>query len=408
MADSVIQLKCYCNYYPWGKTGGDSLAAQLCAKTNSDFKIENDKDYAEMWMGTYPSLPSYSLATGEDLQQILNKNSKQLIGETVLSKFGTNLPFLPKILSIKKALPLQIHPDMELATQLHKKNPDKFTDTNHKPEIAIALSKFELFVGFKPKADIEALFSAPCLQPFLPSSPSNTTFDDATIRHISKSILLAPPTTISSIQSSLAHLNTGAIPENQRYILDLLPRLQSQYEKQDPGTLVALLLMNFLTLSPGQAIYVPANGLHAYLSGDIVECMARSNNMLSTGFCPVADRDSAQLFTDALTFEQHDPKAPLIKSQRFERSKNGKTRVFRPELSEFEMLVTEVGKGAEETVEEVEGPSVLFATEGKGKIHVDDKEWDISEGSIYFIGQGQEVKLTEVSESLVVYRAYAD
>lgn len=44
------------------------------------------------------------------------------------------------------------------------------------------------------------------------------------------------------------------------------------------------------------------SGIHAYLSGDIVECMARSEKVLNTGFCPRADRDSVELFTAALTF----------------------------------------------------------------------------------------------------------
>jgi len=111
MVKSVLQLKCSCNNYPWGKRGSDSLAATLCAKTpNTDFKIDEDTDYAEMWMGTYPELPSYVLETGENLQDVINDNTSQLIGKTVFQKFGKDLPFLPKVLSIAKALPLQLHP----------------------------------------------------------------------------------------------------------------------------------------------------------------------------------------------------------------------------------------------------------------------------------------------------------
>jgi mannose-6-phosphate isomerase len=111
MVKSVLQLKCNCNNYPWGKTGSDSMAARLCARTpGTDFKIEEDKDYAEMWMGTYPELPSYVLETGENLQDVINANVEQLIGKTTYQKFGRDLPFLPKVLSIAKALPLQVHP----------------------------------------------------------------------------------------------------------------------------------------------------------------------------------------------------------------------------------------------------------------------------------------------------------
>jgi mannose-6-phosphate isomerase len=63
------------------------------------------------WMGTYPELPSYVLETGEDLQDVLDKHPDELIGKTVARKFNhTKLPYLPKVLSIAKALPLQLHP----------------------------------------------------------------------------------------------------------------------------------------------------------------------------------------------------------------------------------------------------------------------------------------------------------
>jgi mannose-6-phosphate isomerase class I len=63
------------------------------------------------WMGTYPELPSYVLETGEDLQDVLDKNWEELIGRNVAKKFNhTKLPYLPKVLSIAKALPLQLHP----------------------------------------------------------------------------------------------------------------------------------------------------------------------------------------------------------------------------------------------------------------------------------------------------------
>ena len=70
-------------------------------------------------MGTYPELPSYVLETGEDLQDVLDKHSKELIGDKVIRKFNhTKLPYLPKVLSIAKALPLQLHPvcDISFAT----------------------------------------------------------------------------------------------------------------------------------------------------------------------------------------------------------------------------------------------------------------------------------------------------
>lgn len=127
MSQKVVQLKCYCNEYPWGKQGSQSVAARLAAKTpGTDFKLDESKPYAEMyplltllpllmltvfrWYGTYPDLPAYVLETGENLQDFINKNPDQLMGKTVVQKFGQDLPYLPKVLSIAKALPLQLHP----------------------------------------------------------------------------------------------------------------------------------------------------------------------------------------------------------------------------------------------------------------------------------------------------------
>lgn len=62
-------------------------------------------------MGTYPELPSYILETGNDLQDYLDKHADTLIGKNTVRKFNhTKIPFLPKVLSIAKALPLQLHP----------------------------------------------------------------------------------------------------------------------------------------------------------------------------------------------------------------------------------------------------------------------------------------------------------
>ena len=63
--------------------------------------------------------------------------------------------------------------------------------------------------------------------------------------------------------------------------------------------------MNYVVLQPGEAVYVPADGVHDWLSGDTVECMARSDNLINTGFCPRADKDNIDLFTSALKFDSY-------------------------------------------------------------------------------------------------------
>ena len=165
--------------------------------------------------------------------------------------------------------------------------------------------------------------------------------------------------------------------------------------------------MNFMTLSAGDAIYVPADAPHAYLSGDIVECMARSNNVINTGFCPRAERDSIELFTAALTFSPHSAEEALLPATKSEKGSMGKTVIYQPPMSEFNMLRTNLGQGEKEVVSATSGPSVIWVTSGSGKLDADGKTWDLKEGYVFFIGQGTELAY-ESEKGVEIYSAYAE
>jgi mannose-6-phosphate isomerase len=269
-SDLVFQLSGTCNDYPWGKKGSDSLAARLCAKTpGTGFKIEADKYYSEMWFGDYPDYPGRKLDSGEPLADVLQRDKERLLGKKVITQFGGQLPYLPKILSIAKALPLQIHPNKDLASKLHQKDPENFSDDNHKPEIALALSKFEVFAGFKPLDEVAPLFKLEPLKRF--NTDGSDKWTNETLRNVTRDLLKLDLDTVKSIQSDLSKVSKSELG-NAAYILDLLPRLQDQYGPEDAGSLVALLCMNFMVFEAGDAIFIPADGIHAYLAGDIVEC----------------------------------------------------------------------------------------------------------------------------------------
>ena len=59
-----------------------------------------------MWMGTYPSNPSYLLSTGQHLGEYLKKNP-QLVGKSVMDRWGAEIPFLPKV-CIKSSTALRL------------------------------------------------------------------------------------------------------------------------------------------------------------------------------------------------------------------------------------------------------------------------------------------------------------
>ena len=97
-SELVFQLECSCNNYPWGKKGHESLAAKLCAATpDTSFKIEEDKECSEMWMGDYPVLPAKSLKTKEELHSIVDKNKEELLGKKCVEHWGGVLPYIPKV-----------------------------------------------------------------------------------------------------------------------------------------------------------------------------------------------------------------------------------------------------------------------------------------------------------------------
>ncbi|KAK3056951.1 hypothetical protein LTR09_001989 [Extremus antarcticus] len=415
----IYQLKCSCNSYPWGKQGSSSLAARLCQSQpgwldtpKSNFTIDEDSPYAEMWMGTYPTLPSYVANTGEDLQDIIDRNPKELIGGNVLSKFGhSNLPYLPKVLSIAKALPLQLHPDIPTSERLHKENPDAFTDPNHKPEIALALSEFEAFCGFKLLDQISQLMKLEPLKRFMPSNPSSSAekFTDQTLKHVVKTMLSADSDTIKETYNFLTHLDASRFESaSASHIPKLAPRLAQQYSTTDPGILVALITMNYLVLQPGESIYIPADGIHAYLSGDIIECMARSNNVLNTGFCPAAERSNIDLFISCLTFAPHSAEESMLRPTKYEKGLKGKTKLYAPPMSEFNMLQTTLKAGESEQLGAVDGPGILLCTRGGGRVEANGVRVELGEGSVWFVSHEVEVEIEAGEGGALVHVAYVE
>ena len=169
--------------YAWGKKGYQSEACRLKACGDSDFEVDESQTYAEvrlpppllsitssplhllplrlsqLWMGTHkngPSIIKYPKHLAGTLLSDWLKGNQWALGPRVAKEFGGELPFLLKILSVNKALSIQAHPDKERAAQLHKTAPDRYPDSNHKPEMVIALREFEGMCGFRPFPDVQS------------------------------------------------------------------------------------------------------------------------------------------------------------------------------------------------------------------------------------------------------------
>ena len=192
------------------------------------------------------------------------------------------------------------------------------------------------------------------------------------------------------------------------YIPKLAPRLAQQYDETDPGILVALITMNYLVLQPGESIYIPADGIHAYLSGDIIECMARSNNVLNTGFCPAAERSNVDLFCKCLTFKPHSAQESMLKPQKYDGGKQGKTKLFAPPMSEFSMLEVSIEGSGKEELAAVDGPGVLIVSKGGAKMTAGGRSFELNEGSVYFIAKGVELGFDSGRRGLLAHIAFVE
>ena len=139
------------------------------------FNISNPdgNPVAELWYGAHERGPSCivqdSNAGGDqyqDLRQLLKAQPATLMGEAAFHRYGSELPFLFKILSAEKGLSIQAHPSKEQAeagfarenvqgvdVQAGNRN---YRDDNHKPECLVAAEDFWALSGFRKPGDIEA------------------------------------------------------------------------------------------------------------------------------------------------------------------------------------------------------------------------------------------------------------
>ena len=248
--------------YPWGSKN----------LIQNHFGIGSDVEpLAEVWFGTHDGGQSKLLTSGQSLADAI----------------GTKLSFLVKFLAADSPLSIQVHPNSSQAKAgFAKENAAgvslsaeerTYKDDSHKPEILIALTAFEALCGVRPRAQVLEIFQA-----FAESEPRFVELEalaatDATTEEIF-SALLADQALAERFSSTVqAHPGDSLAEQARTLVFGLLEKYPG-----DTGALVALLL-NHVRLSAGEAIYLPAGNLHAYLSGLGLEVMAASDNVLRGG-----------------------------------------------------------------------------------------------------------------------------
>lgn len=255
---------------------------------------------AELWFGAHPGDPAWlQTEAGErSLLDAVAADPEGQLGAGVCARFGDRLPFLVKVLAADEPLSLQAHPSAEQAAEGFDReerlgiaitSPTRnYRDRSHKPELLIALEKFEALAGFREVGRTAALMKALAvsdLDPFVDLLSGQSEADG--LRALFTTWITAPQPDLdvlvpAVLDGAIQYLRSGAT-EFAPEVKDVL-ELGERYPG-DAGVL-AVLLLNRISLRSGEAIFLPAGNLHTYLRGVGVEVMVNSDNVLRGGLTP--------------------------------------------------------------------------------------------------------------------------
>lgn len=281
---SILALQNSIQYYDWGSK---TAIPELLGKSNP-----MGKPMAEMWMGAHPKAPSKIRVRDQwvSIENVIRSSPETVLGMDVARTFGNRLPFLFKVLAAEKPLSIQVHPDMDQARQGFEDenrlavplnaSDRNYRDRNHKPEVIYALGTFDALKGFRNVGEMIRLLERV-------SSP--------VLKEALKRLKIQPDSSgLRAFFSDVLRLEHGQKMEMTAYAA----RRAAKYAADDPAFhwviglqeaypgdagVLSPLFLNFVRLSPGQALHLPAGELHAYLKGVGIELMANSDNVVRGG-----------------------------------------------------------------------------------------------------------------------------
>src|SRR6266571_5737519 len=274
--------------YPWGTR--DAIA-DLQGRP-----VPAASPEAELWMGAHPSAPSGVAWT--TLDEVIAAAPERTLGVECAARFGGRLPFLLKVLSAARALSIQVHPSRaqaeagyadENTRRVPLGDPARnYVDDWPKPELLYALTPFEVAAGLRTPADASAILRALAVDQLQPLIAALRDAADEDVMGAALASVLEWPEPgraglVAAVAAACARLAASGAAQGEPYAdaCAAAARVAADY----PGDLgvLALLLMRYQVLQPGQAVFMPAGGLHAYLHGTGIELLANSDNVVRSG-----------------------------------------------------------------------------------------------------------------------------
>lgn len=234
---------------------------------------------AELWIGAHPTDPSVLLGEQErSLYEAVKEDPLGHLGEQVTDRFGPRLPFLLKVLAADEPLSMQAHPSAEQARSGFAREqaagipvdaPQRnYKDPEHKPELLCALTEFHALAGFRPvdgALDLLHTLDVRELAAYVELLAAQPDADG--LRALFTTWITLPQSALAQLVPYLLGACVEHIRAHGPFARECRTALQlAELYPTDAGVLTSLLL-NHLVLAPGEAIYLPAGNLHAYLHG---------------------------------------------------------------------------------------------------------------------------------------------
>ncbi|MDR1117956.1 MAG: mannose-6-phosphate isomerase, class I, partial [Bifidobacteriaceae bacterium] len=360
--------------YPWGST--DQIPRLLGAAPAGG-------PVAEIWLGAHP-LASATVARGEDdagvsLREVIARNPADACGPGA----PPELPFLLKVLGVGQPLSLQVHPSAERARAGFEREealgvpleaPERtYKDPWAKAEMVYALDSFDLLAGFRAPDEIRR-----ALEPLARSSRVAAAMGRA----------LAAPGPEGLRGALAAALDTGGDPAEGAEEFAAACRRQLAAPGEDPGPYAApaalarrfpgdralpvVLMMNHLSLAPGEALFVPPGTLHTYQRGLGIELLSPSDNVIRAGLTSKHVDPAALL--EAVDTTGRGPSRPAV-------TRHDGVRLLRPPTPEFQLADIRVNGSV---TAPLAGPRVALALEGDATAFTDLGSLHLGRGESLF------------------------
>ncbi|WP_040837534.1 mannose-6-phosphate isomerase, class I [Nocardia brevicatena] len=368
--------------YAWGSR---TALAELCGRP-----VPSAHPEAELWFGAHPADPAHIRTDNgtRSLLEVVSDDPARELGPAA-TEFDGRLPFLLKLLAAEEPLSLQAHPSLQQAQAGFERenqagvpldSPQRnYRDENHKPELVVALDRFEALAGFRtPRHTVELLraLAVPELASYadlLAAQP-----DSDGLRTLFTTWITLPQNVLSTLlPATLDGCVRYLSGPDRTFAAEARTALElAEAYPGDAGVLAALLL-NRLTLQPGQGLFLAAGNLHAYLRGLAVEIMANSDNVLRGGLTP-KHVDVPELLR-VLDFEPID--LPLVLP---EPAGDGSVR-YRTPAPEFALRRFDLIEGSGQVPLTEAGPGIVLCSSGTVRLRRDGSELVLGRGAAAWV-----------------------